>query len=178
MDVGKASKLLQVGSVSSCPSHQQAGSPMTCAGWHRAGHLPAALRGAHPLSASVQGACSPPLQIQQELRWRLTSPWGLPQIDFNLYGMGAVRMSKVKFRPPVPDAHAPHRPGWRQAPVLLSIEPELQSAPQLELHQLNPGSGSTRRRSSSWWTCSSDVCALHSQQRCPEAVRQSAGQSC
>ena len=49
------------------------------------------------------------------------------QIDFNLYGMGHVRLSKAKFRPPVPDAQSVHRPGWRQAPVMLSVEPELQS---------------------------------------------------
>ena len=159
MDISKAAKMLQVSVSQPLPLLCLHSGPETAtpAGWHRAGHLSAALRGPHTLPPPVQGGehapqsalasacvslplatpsrpsahprtgcCQPPTAGATNCRKPDPEPLDV-QIDFNLYGMGAVRLSKVKFRPPIPDAHAPHRPGWLQAPIMLAVEPELLS---------------------------------------------------
>lgn len=44
------------------------------------------------------------------------------QIDFNLFGMGHLRMEDVYFRHPIPEAQAAKRRGWREAESLVCHE--------------------------------------------------------
>lgn len=44
------------------------------------------------------------------------------QVDFNLFGMGFMRLGEAWFRGPVPQTGTPRRPGWKQVDSLLHHE--------------------------------------------------------
>ncbi|KAK9830528.1 hypothetical protein WJX72_012277 [[Myrmecia] bisecta] len=44
------------------------------------------------------------------------------KVDFNLYGMGYMRMKRVLFRGSVPEHHQRERTGWRAKPVVVQFE--------------------------------------------------------
>ena len=46
----------------------------------------------------------------------------LLQIDFNLFGMGFLRLDEALFRSPIPDSNWPRRPGWREAESIVHHE--------------------------------------------------------
>ncbi|DBA81937.1 hypothetical protein WJX77_000726 [Trebouxia sp. C0004] len=81
------------------------------------------------------------------------------KIDFNLYGMGLLRLGHVLFRHPVPTA-AHSRHGWAETPVL--AVPEGVSSPASHSHHgqsnrqshLTPGSAATHSQASRMWTAS------------------------
>lgn len=44
------------------------------------------------------------------------------QIDFNLFGMGFLRLDEALFRSPIPDANFPRRAGWKEAESIVHHE--------------------------------------------------------
>ncbi len=44
------------------------------------------------------------------------------KIDFNLYGMGWMRLGKVLFRHPLPEAHHRERLGWAAREIIQTVE--------------------------------------------------------
>jgi hypothetical protein len=56
----------------------------------------------------------------------------LVQIDFNLFGMGYLRLGEVWFRGPVPQTADPKRPGWNQVDSLVhhEVSPSGEFSPQ------------------------------------------------
>ena len=56
-------------------------------------------------------------------RIQLSSP-SKRQVEYNLYGMGFIRLAKAQFRGPLPEAGAPRRAGWAALPEVQSPETE------------------------------------------------------